>query len=466
MFHAQNAFSRHAASFTANKRDKSPSFTDTFKVALIGTFAPRKCGIATFTEDLKTHVAAHYPNISFDVFALDHRTALALYDPDIRVLPAGERDAYCAAAELINLSKPDAVWLQHEYGIFGGPDGELICELVDRLEVPLVVTFHTILSSPSPNQRAVLQRILQRAEQIMVMSQDGRDLLVKLYDADPERISVIAHGAPDRPFGREETFKARLGLTGRPVLMTFGLLGPGKGLEHAIEALPAIAARHPGVVYRIVGATHPNLVQEQGEAYRERLQARIGELGVTANVSWDDRFLETEELLDQIEACDIYLTPYPNLQQSTSGTLSYAVALGKAVVSTPYIHARELLAGGVGELVPVGEPAAIAEAIDAILTFPEAMAQLKRSAYTKGRSTIWPRFAQHCAGLIGRAVREKRALRIRGKSQDTCDNHRERFGEAGTALIGMPSIGNQPAAKRRGGQLAPRDKAFNVPSSA
>lgn len=374
------------------------------RVAVIGTFAPRKCGIATFTEDLKTQVEAHHPNVAFDVYALDRRERASQYDPSVRVLTVDEPSAYRDAAIAINASGADAVWLQHEYGIFGGADGGLITELVDRLTVPLIVTFHTILSKPSAGQRDILTRVLSRTSQAMVMSRHGKDLLVKLYGASPDRVSVIEHGAPDRPFGREVEFKSRLGLGDRPVLTTFGLLGPGKGLEHAIEALPAVVARHPGVLYRIVGATHPNLVSEQGEAYRDQLKARVADLGVEANVAWDDRFLDTPELLDQLEACDIYLTPYPNLQQSTSGTLSYAVALGKAIVSTPYIHARELLAGGVGRLVPVDDPAAIAAAVNALLDDPMELARLKAVAYARGRSTIWPRFAQVSAELIARTA--------------------------------------------------------------
>jgi hypothetical protein len=237
------------------------------------------------------------------------------------------------------------------------------------------------------------------------MSRHARDLLAGHYGAPHEILDVVPHGAPDRPFGRQVEFKARLGLAGRTVLTTFGLLGHGKGLETAIEALPAIVARHPDVVYRIVGATHPNLLAAEGEAYREGLQALAAELGVAGHIAWDNRFLETDELLDQLEACDIYITPYPNMQQSTSGTLSFAVALGKAVVSTPYLHARELLADGVGELVEPHSPAAIAQAVNALLDDPQRLTALQRRAYTRGRETIWPRFAEGAARLIEHAVR-------------------------------------------------------------
>ena len=238
----------------------------------------------------------------------------------------------------------------------------------------------------------------------MVMNRHSRDLLARHYGAPHEILDVVPHGAPDRPFGRQVEFKARLGLTGHTVLTTFGLLGHGKGLETAIEALPAIVAKHRDVIYRIVGATHPNLVATEGETYREGLRALAAELGVADHIQWDNRFLETDELLDQLEACDIYITPYPNLQQSTSGTLSYAVALGKAVVSTPYLHARELLADGVGQLVEPHSSAAIADAVNALLDEPQRLAAMQRRAYARGRETIWPRFAEGSAQLIEHAV--------------------------------------------------------------
>src|SRR5690606_16591870 len=238
----------------------------------------------------------------------------------------------------------------------------------------------------------------------MVMSRFSRDLLAEKYHAPCEILQIIPHGAPDRPFGRSEAYKERMGLAGRNVLMTFGLLSPGKGLERVIEAMPAIVARHPNTVYRIVGATHPNLVAQEGEAYREKLQHCAEQLGVADHIEWENRFLDTEELLDQLEACDIYVTPYFNLQQSTSGTLSYAVALGKAVVSTPYLHARELLVGDAGRLIEPDSANAIAESVIALLDDREALHALQRRAYARGRQTIWPRFADGAAALIEAAV--------------------------------------------------------------
>ncbi|WP_206239114.1 glycosyltransferase family 4 protein [Novosphingobium terrae] len=370
------------------------------RVALIGTYTPRRCGIATFTCDIREKLAAFVPDIDVDVYALDQKDSGLAYEDHVRTIEADSAQAYARAARLINESGADVVWLQHEFGIFGGPDGDMVRELVDGVAAPLLITFHTVLAEPSAGQRAVTQHLLERASKVMVMSRHGADLLTSTYKARPEIVEIIEHGAPDRPFGGEEGAKARMGLDGKQVLTTFGLLGPGKGLEQVIEALPAIIARHPQVVYRILGATHPVLLARDGESYREGLIARAQELGVAQHIVWENRFLDTDELLDQLEACDIYITPYPNLGQSTSGTLSYAVALGKAVVSTPYVHARELLADGVGCLIDTNAPDAIAQAVNALLDNPKALMATKLRAYQRGRQTIWPQFAKAGAALV------------------------------------------------------------------
>jgi glycosyltransferase involved in cell wall biosynthesis len=378
--------------------------SDMRRIALVGTYTPRKCGIATFGNDIVDKLAEFHPNIAVDVYALDDPSSPLAYDGVAGTIAFDDPEAYLAAARRINESGVDAVWLQHEYGIFGGPDGEMVCDFVDRLAAPVILTPHTVLTDPSERQRAILDHLVRRASRIMTMSRHSCQLLGEIYQAPRELLQIIPHGAPDRPFGRTERFKEQYGLGGTNVLMTFGLLGPGKGLERVIEAMPAIVARHPDTVYRIVGATHPNLVASEGEAYREKLQALAEELGVDGHIRWENRFLDTDELLDQLEACDIYVTPYFNLQQSTSGTLSYAVALGKAVVSTPYLHAKELLAGDAGRLIEPDSATAIAEAVIALLDDPASLLALQRRAYAKGRQTIWPRFADGAAALIDAAV--------------------------------------------------------------
>nr|WP_084355962.1 glycosyltransferase family 4 protein [Novosphingobium lentum] len=375
------------------------------RVALIGGYAPRKCGIATFTTDIHEQLAQYHPEIDVDLHVIDSPTENHDYPMARGTIRADRAEDYRIAARRMNEDGVDAVWLQHEYGIFGGESGEMVLDLVDRIAAPLIVTLHTVLSDPSPRQRSILERLMARASRIMVMSRHSAELLSAKYQVDAARVAVIPHGAPDRPFGRTAAFKQAAGLAHRNVLMTFGLLGPGKGLETVIEALPAIVERHPGTLYRIVGATHPNLVAQEGEAYRESLMAQAEALGVSDAIEWDNRFLEVGELLDQLEACDIYLTPYPNLQQSTSGTLSYAVALGKAVVSTPYVHAIELLEGGVGELIEPRSAEAIAAAVNRMLDDRDALDAMQRRAYARGRETIWPRFAAAGAGLVEAVVK-------------------------------------------------------------
>lgn len=368
-------------------------------LSLVGNYPPRQCGIATFTADVVRTLSEYQPDITPEVWSLEDAPDVPV-DGVTGTITRQDPASYAAAARALNASPTDVVWLQHEFGIFGGPDGEMVCDFVDQIAAPLLVTFHTVLEHPSDNQRRIMDHLVSRASRVMVMSHASRERLIASHGAPAELVQVIEHGAPDRPFGREAEFKAARGLGDRPVLTTFGLLGPGKGLENVIDALPRIRAANPDALYRIVGATHPNLVAQHGESYRDGLKAQAERLGVADMIEWDDRFVDTPELLDQLEACDIYLTPYPGMQQSTSGTLSYAVALGKAVVSTPYVHARELLADGVGRLVPPNDPGAIATAVCDLLSDSTALTAQKRRAWQRGRVTIWPRFAEAVAHMV------------------------------------------------------------------
>jgi glycosyltransferase involved in cell wall biosynthesis len=375
---------------------------ETLRVALIGSYAPRSCGIATFTADIREKLAQYCPELHVDIYALDDEIPALTYDDNIHVIRAGQVPDYRRAAQLINDRGTDVVWIQHEFGIFGGPDGAYVTELVDRVAAPVVTTFHTVLSSPPQGQRAIVEHLLTRCTRVMVMSQHGRDLMETVYHARPETIDVIEHGAPDRPFGTSDAAKARLGLSGHRVMTTFGLLGPDKGIEHVIAAMPAILEQHPDVVYRVLGATHPVLVAREGERYRDQLLAQAKALGVADHIDWENRFLGIDELLEQLEASDMYITPYLNLAQSTSGTLSYAVALGKAVVSTPYVHASELLADGVGTLIEPRSPAAIATAVIDLLSQPDELLAMQKRAYERGRRTVWQHFAHAGAQLVRR----------------------------------------------------------------
>jgi glycosyltransferase involved in cell wall biosynthesis len=379
------------------------------QIAMVGCYRPRLCGIATYTSDLCDHLRHEQPGMVIDIYAM--RAAASQPDnPDVtRMIEAGDRESYRAAARAINASGAEVVWLQHEFGVFGGPDGEMVLDLVERIAAPLVVTMHTIVPEPSATQRRIMERLVGRASRLVVMSADGRDLLVRLYDADPATVIQIEHGTPDRPYVEISSLRQELGIADRPVLSTFGLIGPGKGLEAAIRALPMIAAQHPDVLYRVVGATHPNLVAVEGERYRHGLQELARELGVADNIAWENRFLDTPELLDQIELCDIYLAPYPNLAQVTSGTLAYAVALGRAVISTPFVHARELLAHDTGVLIPDAGSDAIAAAVLALLADRAELCALRRRAYQRGRQTVWPAIASQSAALLVEAVATRSA---------------------------------------------------------
>lgn len=371
------------------------------RLALIGGFLPRRCGIATFTTDIYESLAVAAPDLAVDVYAMAPAAVPTSFDAKVRAsITEGDADSFIDAARQIEASCADVVWLQHEFGLFGGLAGDMILELVDRVAAPLVVTLHTVLAEPDAEQRRVMERLIARASKLVVMSERSRDLLRSVYRADEDQIALIAHGVPDRPFGRTPKFKHKFGFDGKQVALTFGLLSPGKGIEAVIEALPVIVEAYPNFLYCVAGATHPNLLAREGEAYRERLQALAASLGVDRHVRWIDAFMESHELLDLLEAADIYVTPYTGAQQSTSGTLAYAMALGKAVVSTPYVHAAELLADDHGVLVPFNDSAVIANEIKNLLGDPDRLLTLQKRAYERSRDMIWPVFAARTHALI------------------------------------------------------------------
>lgn len=378
-----------------------PNVEAPLRLALVGGFLPRRCGIATFTTDVYNSLKRAYPDLAIDVYAMSPMAAPDHANPLVRAfVREGDASSFIDAAAQIEASCADVVWLQHEFGLFGGVAGDMLFELVDRIAAPLIVTLHTVLAEPSTDQRRVMARLIARASKLVVMSERSRQLLHTVYHADTEQIALIAHGVPDRPFGRSAQFKTQFGFEGKEVVLTFGLLSPGKGIEAVIDALPAIVAAHPDILYCIAGATHPNLLVHEGEAYRERLQAQAEMLGVADHVRWINAFMETDDLLDLLEAADVYVTPYTGAQQSTSGTLSYAMALGKAVVSTPYVHAIELLADDHGVLVPFHDSAALGAAVVDLLGDPERLTTLQQRAYARGRDMIWPAFAARSHRLV------------------------------------------------------------------
>lgn len=321
---------------------------------------------------------------------------------------------YGRAAHRINASGADVVCVQHEYGIYGGAAGSYLLKLLDRVKAPVVVTLHTVLEQPSPEQRSVIEALVRRASKLVVMAEKGRHILREVHGVSDDRISVVLHGVPDRPLGDGAAEKEKFGLSGHRVLLTFGLLSPNKGIETMIRAMPAIVAAHPDALYVVLGATHPHLVAQEGEAYRDRLIALAEELAVSDQVLFVDGFVEQERLLDYLAAADIYVTPYLNEAQIVSGTLSYAVALGRPVVSTPYWHAVELLAERRGLLVGFGDSAGFAERITGLLDNPEEREEMSRRAWTKGRTMIWSEFARSYVEIFKDAVRSGAPLLFRG----------------------------------------------------
>ena len=366
------------------------------RVAFIGNHLPRRCGIATFTHDLHRAVAAARPDLETCVVAMTDPGRTYDYPPAVRFEIRDEVIGdYVQAAEVLNRGGFDVVSLQHEYGIFGGEAGGNIVELLSRLQMPIVTTLHTVLPEPSPIQRNVMHRIIDASTTIVVMSEKGQGLLRSVHDVPARRIEVIPHGIPDFPFLETRHAKAKFGFDGKKIILTFGLLSPNKGIETMLDAMPEIIKSSPSTMYVILGATHPNLVRDQGEAYRGSLTARVHELGMEDHVVFFDQFVDQTTLLDFISMCDVYVTPYLNEAQMTSGTLAYSFGLGKAVVSTPYWHAKELLNDGFGILVPFGDSKAMSAEISGLLTNDARRGAMRKRAYAASRSMTWAQTAKH-----------------------------------------------------------------------
>jgi glycosyltransferase involved in cell wall biosynthesis len=369
--------------------------TPSKRIAFIGDYLPRQCGIATFTTDLCEAVATVCPETTCFAVPVNDREGGYEYPPRVR-FEIEEKDlaSYRRAADFLNINNVDLVCLQHEYGIFGGPAGSHILSLLSELRMPVVTTLHTVLREPEPAQRRVLDKLAQLSDRLIVMSQRAVDFLREGYGIAEAKIDLIPHGIPDVPFVDPNFHKDRFGVEGKLVLMTFGLLSPNKGIEHVVEALPAILARYPQVVYIVLGATHPHVKRREGESYRLQLQRLARTRGVEANTLFFDRFVTLEELVEFIGAADVYITPYLNPAQITSGTLAYTVGAGKAVVSTPYWYAEELLAEGRGILVPFGDSPAIADRVIYLLDNEADRHAIRKRAYTLGREMIWPKVAR------------------------------------------------------------------------
>jgi glycosyltransferase involved in cell wall biosynthesis len=381
------------------------------RIAFVGNYLPRECGIATFTTDLCNALIAEFGDGRLFAIPVNDPDSSYEYPEQVRLELAQEDLAsYERAAEFLNFNGNDLVCLQHEYGIFGGAAGRYILALLRRLKMPLVTTLHTVLREPDANQRIVLEEIAHLSDRLVAMSELAAQLLREVYAVPGGKIDVIPHGVPDLPFMDPNYFKDRFGTEGKSVLLTFGLLSPNKGIENVIRALPAILARHPDVVYIVSGVTHPHIRRREGEHYREELTALAEQLGVSSQLIFNNRFVSAEELVEHVGAADIYVTPYRHEAQVVSGTLAIALGAGKAIVSTPYWHAKELLANGRGMLVPFDDPDSIAEAVLRLLENDAERHAMRKRAYIHSRGTTWPKTARAYMASFQRARFERSLL--------------------------------------------------------
>jgi len=383
-------------------------------IGYIGTYVPRECGIATFTADVVKSVHS-YPFVGEPYVAamVKPDEDLSRYRHPVRffALETSFGD-HVRMATFFNEAPVAVVNLQHEFGIFGGRDGEFICTTADLLRKPLVTTLHTIMPKPHPNFREITRHLVARSARVVVMNPIAFELLERDYGVNTRKVVLIHHGAPDVPFGRREEAKRELGLSGRFVISTFGLISRGKGLEYAIQALPPVVEKHPNVVYLILGETHPNVRRNEGESYREELQALVRELGLENHVQFVNRYLSKAELIRYLQATDVYLTPYLNPNQIVSGTLAYAMACGKVIVSTPYLYAKALCSDGRGILVKFRDPQSITDALMLLLDNPELRLEMERRAYAYGRQMTWQAVGKQYAKLFVTVAEEFRPVRV------------------------------------------------------
>jgi glycosyltransferase involved in cell wall biosynthesis len=364
------------------------------RVTVIGNHVPRQCGIATFTSHLVEAISASGKGLNVSVAAMNDIDEGYRYPSSVRYEIKDENiNSYSTAANQINWNGADVVSLQHEFGIFGGPAGSHLLELLKGLKMPVVATLHTVLREPNRDQRHVMNRLRDLCERFVVMSERAVGILENVYGFERDRIDMIHHGIPDVSFAAKRSCMESKSVCDGKLLLTLGLLGPGKGIEYAIRALPEIVKRHPKVVYMIAGTTHPSLVRNEGEQYRESLLQIARDLNVTSNVLFYNRFVSQEELELMLMAADVYITPYPHLEQICSGTLAYAVGCGNAVVSTPFWHAQELLADGRGILVDPCDPLAISRSVIELLDHPDKLLKMQQHAHNFGRQMVWSRVA-------------------------------------------------------------------------
>ena len=383
------------------------------KIGLIGTYLPRRCGIATFTTDLSNAIRSELcgENRLINI-AMNDREEGYDYPLEVKLtISEGNREEYIKTAHHLNKNGCRAVIVQHEYGIYGGSDGEYIIDLMKRLEMPVLTNLHTVLENPSLSQRKVMSSLAEYSEKLLVMSKKAFSILREVYEIPKEMIAFVPHGIPDTPFEEQGTYNKIIGLEGKEIILTFGLLSPGKGLEVMIEAMPAIVKENPNAVYLILGKTHPQILRKTGDVYREKLKEQIKGLNLEENVIFHDKFVEVETLVRYIKTSTIYSIPYLNREQITSGTLAYALGSGAVVVSTPFWHAEELLAEGRGVLVPFRDSENLAKEINILLADPEKRQKIRRRVYDYARSMVWPEVARSYLKII-EECKEKKNIHV------------------------------------------------------
>lgn len=371
-------------------------------IAFLSTYPPRECGIATFTQDLFRELKKN-TGLNAGIIAISD--ANYSYDSDVLFdLKQHDRASYIDVAQRINSSDIDLLVVEHEYGIYGGECGEYLLDLIGALKKPVIATLHTVLPSPLEKQRAILSELCAKSKKVVTMAKSTRSILRAVYEADPNKIEMIPHGVPSFDMPSRETLKREMGLEGRTVITTFGLISPGKGLEYGIEAIGRVAKKHPEVLYLIMGQTHPVIKRQQGEVYREGLEKKVKELGLENNVRFINKYLTKEEIVRGLRLSDIYMTPYLGRDQAVSGTLAYAVGYGRVIVSTPYLYAKEMLADGRGLLAEFKDAGSLADAISFLIEHPDRRKEMEEKTLTLGKTMMWDAVAESYAGFFRKAA--------------------------------------------------------------
>jgi glycosyltransferase involved in cell wall biosynthesis/CBS domain-containing protein len=371
------------------------------KVAYVSTYPPKECGIATFTQDLVHAISGLFVTRTPTIIAINDRGSYYNYPPIVGFqIERDEEDSYIAAAEYINQSDVDIVNLQHEYGLFGGVWGEYILTFLERIKKPIITTLHTVLPEPNLDAERVLGGILRFSDYAIVMARVGVGLLEQIYDIYGDKTQYIPHGCPNVPFVSSNLVKENIGLQNKVVLSTFGLISRGKGIEYAIKALPYITKKDPNILYLVIGETHPEVRKHEGESYRKSLLDLVRELGIEKNVRFVNRFLEKNELIRYLQATDVYILPYPNRDQISSGTLLYALSTGKAIVSTPFLHAQEVITEGAAMRCELKDPESIADSVNNLIKYEEIHTRYERRAYQYSRPMIWPNIGMRYVNLF------------------------------------------------------------------